>query len=84
MTPMDVRKQLDAVPFEELIEARFQALFDRYDVNDAGPAALPTVLHVVETVAIRVALERTAGNQVQAARLLGIHRNTLRKRVAGR
>ena len=84
MMPDDVRKLLDVVPFEELVEARFQALFDRFDPDDAGPAALPTVLEAVEAVALRVALERTAGNQVQAARLLGIHRNTLRKRVAGR
>jgi DNA-binding NtrC family response regulator len=47
---------------------------------DAGPDAsrnkLPT-LRAVEEAAIRRALELTQGNKAEAARLLGIHRNTL-------
>ncbi len=36
---------------------------------------------VVEELLIRKVLEKTGGNQVQAARILGIHRNTLRNRI---
>lgn len=39
-------------------------------------------LESLERRAIRRALEQTRWNQVQAAELLGIHRNTLRKKIA--
>ena len=35
----------------------------------------------VEKILINKALEMTHGNQVQAAQMLGIHRNTLRNRM---
>ena len=37
----------------------------------------------VERVLAEEALKRAGGNQVQAARILGISRNTLRKRLRG-
>ncbi len=39
------------------------------------------VMPEVERILIQKALERTRGNQVQASNLLGISRNTLRKRI---
>ena len=38
----------------------------------------------METVLAQEALELTGGNQVKAAKLLGISRNTLRKRLSWR
>lgn len=50
--------------------------------RDAGPRGLyATVLRMVERPLLRIALQETGGNQLRAARLLGINRNTLRKRV---
>jgi DNA-binding NtrC family response regulator len=46
------------------------------DISDA-------IVSEVESVLTRAALESVGGNQVKAARLLGISRNTLRKRLAG-
>jgi two-component system nitrogen regulation response regulator GlnG len=40
-----------------------------------------SVMARVETPLLRHALELSAGNQLKAARLLGINRNTLRKRL---
>ncbi|UCD84787.1 MAG: helix-turn-helix domain-containing protein, partial [Deltaproteobacteria bacterium] len=39
------------------------------------------VMPEVERILIQKALERTGGNQVRASNLLGISRNTLRKRM---
>ena len=42
----------------------------------------PSALAVLEAPVIRHALSRTGGNQLRAAQLLGINRNTLRKRLS--
>jgi two-component system nitrogen regulation response regulator GlnG len=41
----------------------------------------PLILQQVEKPLIELTLERSAGNQLQAARMLGINRNTLRKKI---
>lgn len=46
-----------------------------------GKGLHANLLEKVEKVLIQIALDKTKGNQVQAARLLGISRNTLRNRV---
>jgi len=39
------------------------------------------ILETVERPLIEQALERTAGNQLEAARILGINRNTMRSKI---
>jgi len=46
-------------------------------------AILPTISDDLEKTMIDLALERCLNNQVAAARLLGISRNTLRKKLSG-
>lgn len=48
------------------------------------PCCLPEIIQQVETQMVARALELTGQNQVQAARLLGIARNTLRKKLDSR
>ena len=70
----------DILPLEEAVRRRLAELL----AADAG--ALPGDLHAlllaaVERPLIEVVLERAGGNQVKAADMLGINRNTLRKKI---
>jgi two-component system nitrogen regulation response regulator GlnG len=49
--------------------------------GDEGGEVYRRVLESVERPLIEAALERTGGNQIKAAALLGINRNTLRKKI---
>ncbi|MEE9232647.1 MAG: helix-turn-helix domain-containing protein, partial [Nitrospirales bacterium] len=40
-----------------------------------------TLMRAVERPLIELALRETHGNQIKAARLLGLNRNTLRKKI---
>jgi DNA-binding NtrC family response regulator len=60
------------------VRARFR------DSAEAGEEGISdSIVAEVEAVLVREALEAAGGNQVKAAKLLGISRNTLRKRLAG-
>ncbi|MBP2679431.1 MAG: gnfM, partial [Deltaproteobacteria bacterium] len=72
-----------SAPMEQLVEERIREFLRRL-----GPALdSETRLHElfvrqVERPLVKVVLEATGGNQIRAAAILGIHRNTLRKKVA--
>ncbi len=65
---------------EQCIVRSLNEYFDNLD--GAKPHALhEMVLQAVERPLIKFAIERTQGNQSAAAELLGINRNTLRKKL---
>lgn len=47
----------------------------------SGKNLYPTLMRAVERPLIELALKETHGNQLKAARLLGLNRNTLRKKI---
>ncbi len=47
----------------------------------SGKNLYPTLMRAVERPLIELALRETNGNQLKAARLLGLNRNTLRKKI---
>ncbi len=47
----------------------------------SGKNLYPTLMRAVERPLIEMALRETHGNQIKAARLLGLNRNTLRKKI---
>ncbi len=49
--------------------------------NGAGRNLHPMLMTAVERPLIALALKETKGNQIQAAELLGLNRNTLRKKI---
>jgi len=54
---------------------------DRALAEDDGGEVYRRVLEGVERPLLEAALDRTGGNQIKAAALLGINRNTLRKKI---
>jgi two-component system, NtrC family, nitrogen regulation response regulator GlnG len=66
--------------FEGLVASALPPLVR--EVSADGPGSLyRRVMSRVELPLLRHALELSGGNQLRAARLLGINRNTLRKRL---
>ena len=69
-----------AVPLEVLVERRLKRFLD--DVGDRPPEGIhDVVMHRVERVLLKLVLEQCGGNQLEASRVLGMNRNTLRKRI---
>lgn len=69
---------------QETLEQSVLRSLDRYfsDLNGARPHALhELVMEAVERPLLKFAVDRCAGNQSAAADLLGINRNTLRRKL---
>ncbi|MBI4366763.1 MAG: sigma-54-dependent Fis family transcriptional regulator [Deltaproteobacteria bacterium] len=71
---------LEGISLEDLVEQKITIFFDRlghYEVHDVYDA----IMEKVERPLMKLALRRTGGNQLKAARILGINRNTLRAKL---
>ncbi len=65
---------------ESIIARKLNASLSQMEVNELNNL-YEMVLHQMERPLIRIILEKTRGNQVRAAEILGINRNTLRKKI---
>lgn len=63
------------------VARHLQRYFDLHGDQLPPPGVYQRVLRELETPLIEIALEATAGNQAKCADLLGINRNTLRKKI---
>jgi two-component system nitrogen regulation response regulator GlnG len=75
------RVPLEDLAFEEMVKAKLAGLLariDGYPVHDL----YEKVLARVERPLFDLVLAHTGGNQVKAAEILGLNRNTLRKKLA--
>lgn len=71
---------MDEIALEEIVRkklASFLSKWDGYDVSELYGA----VMNRVEKPLLELVLEKTRGNQIRAAKMLGINRNTLRKKL---
>ena len=63
------------------VEAHLQRYFDLHGDGLPPPGLYDRILREIERPLLQVALDATGGNQLRCADLLGINRNTLRKKL---
>ena len=63
------------------MERHLSELFHAHGANLPPPGLYHRILREIEYPVISAALAATRGNQIKAAELLGLNRNTLRKKV---
>ncbi|MCL7463976.1 response regulator [Phaeovulum sp. NW3] len=63
------------------IARHLRRYFDLHGANLPPPGLYDRILREMEAPLLEIALEATAGNQAKCADLLGINRNTLRKKI---
>ncbi len=70
----------EPISLSDAVEQAVSAYFDAMGDEDIT-RLYKTVLEQVEPSLLRVVLQRTGGNRTHAARILGINRNTLLKKI---
>jgi two-component system nitrogen regulation response regulator GlnG len=65
----------------ESVARHLQRYFDLHGDMLPPPGLYSRILREVETPLIEISLAATGGNQAKCAELLGINRNTLRKKI---
>ena len=82
--PMDRGPMAGAYDGEKLgasVQRHLQRYFDLHGGQLPPVGLYDRILHEIEVPLIEIALDATAGNQAKCADLLGINRNTLRKKI---
>ncbi len=79
LTTGDVNPE-NGTSLEGLINQKLQSSLAQIDIQEMNNL-YEMVLHQMERPLINIVLEKTRGNQVKAAEVLGINRNTLRKKI---
>src|SRR5690606_24742834 len=74
----------DRAGLGDFLDRYLAEYFARYGNALPPPGLYNRILAEVEQPLIRAALAATAGNQIRAAEILGINRNTLRKKIRDR
>jgi two-component system nitrogen regulation response regulator GlnG len=73
------------LPSESLAESvglHVQRYFDLHGANLPPDGVYQRILREIEVPLIEISLAATSGNQAKCADLLGINRNTLRKKIS--
>lgn len=65
---------------EAIIESKLRTALMQEDIIEINDL-YNMVLYQMERPLLRIILEKTGGNQLQTAKILGINRNTLRKKM---
>ena len=79
--PVPLRAQANTEKLGASVERHLQRYFDQLGSMLPPPGLYARILREIEAPLIEIALAATAGNQAKCADLLGINRNTLRKKI---
>ena len=80
LNDQNLAKSLDSYSLESIVELKISRFLDQ--IGSYYPENLhSTIIHKAEKPLLNQILKRTGGNQVHAAKILGINRNTLRKKM---
>ena len=79
--PAPMQTEADTERLGASVERHLQRYFDLHGTMLPPPGLYARILREVELPMIEIALAATAGNQAKCAALLGINRNTLRKKI---
>jgi len=71
----------NAKDLSELVERHLAGYFAEFNNELPPPGLYDRVIRQVEYPLLSAALAATRGNQIRAAELLGLNRNTLRSRI---
>jgi two-component system nitrogen regulation response regulator GlnG len=63
------------------VERHLRAYFDAHEGDLPARGLYDRILHEIERPLLAISMEATRGNQIRAADLLGLNRNTLRKKL---
>lgn len=72
---------MDGEKLSASVARHLQRYFDLHGGQLPPPGVYDRILHEMEIPLIEIALDATGGNQAKCADLLGINRNTLRKKI---
>src|SRR6201996_4209783 len=73
---------LSQVSLEKLVRSKLELILKQHEDGGRVKNLYDQVLEQVERPMIEIALVLQAGNQIKTAELLGINRNTLRKKIS--
>jgi len=79
--PVSATLEVDQLSLEEIIRHKLGDYFRRMEGVDVDNL-YSLVIERIERPLIELTLRKTKGNQIRAAQILGINRNTLRKKIA--
>lgn len=80
ITDQELARKLDNYSLESIVELKISRFLDQ--IGSYYPESLHAlIMKKAEKPLLNQILKRTGGNQVHAARILGINRNTLRKKM---
>jgi len=70
-----------AVSIEEILDRYVRAYLTYFEGRKKPAKMYDKIVGLAEKAAVKIALEKTNGNQLRAAKLLGINRNTLHSKI---
>ena len=77
---MTTVENVKGLPLEDLVHAKLETFLDQTEGVPLD-SLYSTIIQTVEKPLIQLVLRKTRGNQVKASKILGINRNTLRKKI---